>query len=94
MYFLKFESLCELNKLPALISLKIQNNPLLKGMTASNYRLQIVARISSLEVNSLNILLIKTPHRHFLTQSVVNVIRGGLSEGVRGMYLPRLLQLI
>jgi len=47
----KFESLCELNKLPSLSSLRIQNNPLLVGMSVSNYTLQIIARIANLTVN-------------------------------------------
>lgn len=49
--------MCELNKLPALNSLRIQNNPLLKGMSASNYTLQIVARIANLTVNEHIILI-------------------------------------
>lgn len=44
------ESLCELNKLPTLNTLRIQNNPLFKGMTVSNYTLQIIARIANLTV--------------------------------------------
>lgn len=44
------ESVCELNKLPSLNSLRIQNNPLRKGMSVSNYTLQIIARISNLKV--------------------------------------------
>ncbi|VVC27021.1 Hypothetical protein CINCED_3A022009 [Cinara cedri] len=45
---LHWESVCELNKLPALNSLRIQNNPLLKSMSVSNYTLEIIARISNL----------------------------------------------
>lgn len=47
----KFESVCELNKLPSLHSLRIQNNPMLNGMSVSNYTLQIIARIANLTVN-------------------------------------------
>lgn len=45
---LHFESLCELNKLPKLNSLRIKNNPLLDGMTVNNYTLQIIGRIANL----------------------------------------------
>lgn len=72
--------MCELNKLPALISLKIQNNPLLEGMTVSNYTLQIIARISNLMVNNLNILLIRMLHWLLLSLSVIKIIRGGLAR--------------
>lgn len=50
-YIFKMELLCELNKLPALNSLRIQNNPFLKGMSVCNYTLQTVARIANLTVN-------------------------------------------
>ncbi|XP_001945495.1 tubulin-specific chaperone E [Acyrthosiphon pisum] len=56
---LHFESLCELNKLPALCSLRIQNNPLIKGMSVSNYTLQIIARIANLKTLNGTMITLK-----------------------------------
>ncbi|XP_025190549.1 tubulin-specific chaperone E isoform X1 [Melanaphis sacchari] len=56
---LYFESLCELNKLPTLCSLRIQNNPLLKGMSVSNYTLQIIARIANLTMLNGTMITLK-----------------------------------
>lgn len=50
--------MCELNKLPSLNSLRIQNNPMLNGMSVSNYTLQVIARIANLTVNYKNLILI------------------------------------
>ncbi|XP_060840515.1 tubulin-specific chaperone E [Rhopalosiphum padi] len=66
---LYFESLCELNKLPALRSLRIQNNPVLKGMSVSNYTLQIIARIANLTTLNGTMITLKerqTNERDFL----------------------------
>lgn len=52
--------MCELNKLPALNSIRIQNNPMLKGMSVSNYTLQIIGRIANLTVNPSNNIILFT----------------------------------
>ncbi|XP_050549145.1 tubulin-specific chaperone E [Daktulosphaira vitifoliae] len=63
------DSINELNKLKSLISLRIQNNPLLKDLTVTNYTLQIVSRISTLMIlNGTSITMQERKHfeRDFL----------------------------
>lgn len=50
--------MCELNKLQSLTSLRIQNNPMLKGMRVNDYTLQIIARIANLTVNLYTVVLL------------------------------------